>query len=794
MLVSLEWLKAYVRLPDDLSPEQIMHDLTLATVEVEGVAFPAERLTNVVLAEVVSAEPVPGTKLSDTRVNAGAHGEIAVVCGAPNVRAGLFVALALPGARIVPRGQSEPLVVSAAQVRGMDSHAVICSADEIGVAGVFPEADESGILELVELADAAPGTPLAELIGFDDAVFEIDNKSLTNRPDLWGHHGLARELAAIYGAPLTELPERPQVPASDTLLTTSDETVCNRFTATVFDNVTVSQAPLYMRSRLARVGQRAIDLFVDLTNYVMFAVGQPSHAYDADAVEAPMCARRGEAGETVTLLDGSEITSHAAAPFIADARQPLAVAGVMGGEASGVTHSTQRIFLEMANFDARVVRAASQHTGARTEASTRFEKALDTQRIDAGLGLFHALLREIQPEAQPVAFQDSGSSATSRAQVAVTHGYITSRLGVAFEPSAIRQSLETLGFSVELDGDVFRVTAPTWRSTGDVSLPADIVEEVARLHGYDNFRFVAPRIDLQHLPRPRRLPLDRQVRELLAQAGMQEVFTYPWCKDALLEAAAAGATELMALEMPPAPDQGRLRPALVPNLLEAAVTNLRYFDQFGLFEVGGVYPATGEQTSAAGVLVGGAAAESFRELRGVFEHVERRAQIRDLVLRASQDDHDWADPTAQLAILRDGERVGTLGRVSNRSKRLAGIDRAEVMAFELRLNGLEAHPTRENTYQRVPEYPQSWFDISVVLADAVSWAAVEALTAELDPLLRAVRWVGEYRGKGVPEGHRSLTLRLLVGSAERTLVSEEAEAVRARVLEALEKNLGARQR
>ncbi len=794
MLVSLEWLKEYVDLPAGLTPEQIMHDLTLATVEVEGVVFTGQALDRVCVAEVLQADKVPDTKLTLTTCDAGEHGVLSVVCGATNVRAGLRVALALPGAQIYPKGAAEAVEVREAEVRGLASHAVICSAGEIGLAAVFPPADEQSIMELDELAGIPAGTPLASAIGFTDAVFEIDNKSLTNRPDLWGHYGIARELAAIYDAPLSTLPRAPEVAASDALLAPSDAALCNRFTATVFEGVTVTGAPLAMRSRLARVGQRSIDLFVDLTNYVMFACGQPSHAYDADELDLPMCARASRDGEAVTLLDGSEVHAHPSVPYIADARRPLAVAGVMGGEASGVTPGSRRIFLEMANFDARLIRAASQRTGARTEASSRFEKALDTQRIDAGLGLFHQLLADIQPEAKAVAFQDAAAAPTVPAEVRVGHRYITSRLGVDFPVARITRYLESLGFSVQESAGIFTLTAPTWRSTGDVSLPADIVEEVARLHGYDNFRFVPPQVALTHLPRAKRVPLDRQVRELLAGAGLQEVFTYPWAKRAQLQAAADSWQEFMTLEMPPAPDQERLRPVLLPNLLEAVDTNLRYFDTFGLFEVGAVYPGAGEGVAAAAVLVGDDAGHLFRRVRGVVEHVIRGAQLKGVELRPSIEPHDWVDPSVRLDIHSGGEVIGVVGRVSNRSKRLAGIDRAEVLAFECRLEALQFQPTRENSYQRVAEFPTSWFDVSVLLADTVPWAQVEAAVVGMDSLLREVRWVGEYRGDGVPQGARSLTLRVIAGAEDRTLVSEEVDGLRARVLETLEKTLGARQR
>ena len=530
MKVSLEWLRDYVDLPSSVTPEQIMHDLTLSTVEVEQLEYPGAELDGVVVATITHVEQVPDTRLWLTKVRTGADDDDIrqVVCGAANVRQGMRVALALPGAHVSPKGATT-IEVLAREVRGLQSEAVICAANEIGLVGVFPPPDDQSVIELDEL-DVPDGTPLAAAIGFDDAVFEIDNKSLTNRPDLWGHHGLARELAAIYDVPLKPLPGVALPGEVEDLLGEPDPSFCNRFTATVIEGIQVQRAPLYMRSRLARVGQRAIDFYVDITNYVMFAAGQPSHAYDAQTLSLPMTARFGLPGESVELLDGSQHPAHEALPFIADASNVLAAAGVMGGDASAVTADTRQLFLEMANFDAQTVRGSSVHCGVRSEASARFEKAIDTQRIDVALGFMLHLIAEEQPDSRAVSHQDVVNRATARAEVTVTAGAINRQLGKQFSVPELTRSLTTLGFDVSADGDSLRVVAPTWRSTGDVSIAADIVEEVARLHGYDNFTFVPPRVDLHQVTRSKRVPLDRQVREQMAASGLQEVFTYPWTK------------------------------------------------------------------------------------------------------------------------------------------------------------------------------------------------------------------------------------------------------------------------
>lgn len=792
MKVSLNWIRDYIDLPVELKPEQLMHDLTLSTVEVEGIDYPGRHLAHICVGRIVSAEPIEGTHLTLTQVDAGVHGKVQVICGAANARAGLWSVLALPGAHIHPKGAAQSIEVKSVLMRGLPSEGVLCAADELGLQGVFPTGPERGIIEL-DHPGVATGTDLAACIGFDDAVLEIDNKSLTNRPDLWGHYGIARELAAIYRLDLKPLSQGSALPVSNSLLIPSDQTICPRFTATLIEGVAIDAAPLWMRSRLARVGQRSIDLMVDLTNYVMFATGQPSHAYDADQLSGPLTARMGRAGESLQLLDGSS-QDMAGLPVIADNRSVLAAAGVMGGSRSGVAPTTSRIFLEMASFSATLVRRSSQRLGVRSEASSRFEKAVDTQRIDQALALFLTLLKEIQPNAQVSAFQDWQGGSTLRAEVTLSLDFIDSRLGKSFGAQDIGASLQRLGFDVQEAAGSLRLKAPTWRSTGDISLPADIVEEVARLHGYDNFTIVAPRIDLQRRPRNRRLPLDRRMRELVASVGLQEVFTYPWAELAMLGAVGTPADALLELEAPPSPDARFLRAALVPNLLASVASNQHHFDEFGLFEAGAVFPGKTEARHLAGLLSGRDITALFGRLKGVLDMLVRKTHLRPWTYAELPTDAGWTDP-AVVTTLRVGEQtVGVLGRVNNRCRRAAGIKRGEVVAFELDLGLLEAHVTRENRYQPLPAHPQTGFDLTLLVADSVSWRDMETSIQSLGSELRALDWIGEYRGKGIEAGSRALTFRVRLGQDDRTLTAEEAEQVRTRILDLAESRFGGRQR
>ncbi|MDQ3071120.1 MAG: phenylalanine--tRNA ligase subunit beta, partial [Acidobacteriota bacterium] len=474
----------------------------------------------------------------------------------------------------------------------------------------------------------------------DDTVLEIDNKSLTNRPDLWGHYGIARELAAIYKLPLKPLvgplssllPARPRVAP----LVGPVDPECRRFTATAFSNVRVTESPAWLRDRLTRVGVNSINLWVDLTNYVMLDTGQPLHAYDARRITLPLGTRRSRKGERTRLLNGDEHELEEGILTIVDARTIVGIAGVMGGQDSAVTAATTEIVLECANFDPLTIRRASRRLNLRTDASSRFEKGIDTPRIDLAVARFISLAMNIQPQAAVDAVADVCSAPTGHAQVTTSMNYLEDRLGAALQEDEVVRGLEAFGFEVAMRGREMAVTVPTWRSTGDVSGPHDVLEEIARLKGYDSFAFVPAEVQLVKPAIDARAQFERRLRDLLTlTGGMYEVVTYPWSTRAFIDAAGIDATAAPKLSAPPAPDQDTLRPSLVPNLLEAVAQNLGFFQSFRIFELGRVFPgglAQGDTAEErlpvqprhlAGAFVGADATALFRQAQGLLELIAR---------------------------------------------------------------------------------------------------------------------------------------------------------------------------
>ena len=796
MKISLEWIRDYVDLPDGLSPTELAHDLTLKTVEVEEVVDAGAALAKVVVGAVESVDRFGDRGQMAVTCRIDDRSAVPVVSAAPNLAPGMQVAVALPGARLTTADTVR--TVSAVTVAGRPSEGVICTPANLGLQGLFPYTDKTAALDLSDLP-APPGTSLASAIGFDDAILEIDNKSLSNRPDLWGHYGIARELATIYELPLRPLPTAPRPGPSSKLIGELDGTVCRRFAAVAIEDDDVAgPAPLWLRSRLARTGQGSIDLYVDLSAYVMFAVGQPSHVYDADRIGLPLSVRTVDGPGRLKLLDGTAVELGPGIPVIADAAGPVGLAGVMGGDGSKVGPHTRRYLLEAATFRPQPIRRSSQRLGLRTEASARYEKALDTQRVDAALDLFLHLLREIAPTATVTVAQDVTLDPTTPAQVAVGLDYLSTRIGTVLDAKEIEQTLDSLGFSIDLDANVLRTVAPSWRSTGDITLPPDIVEEVARIHGYDNLPVTSPAVVLQP---PRALgarPVDRVVRETLAtRAAMQEVVTYPWVSDAMLMAVGVDKADTVRFDGAPAPDHDSLRPSLVPNLIEATRENLRFVAEVDIFEVGTVFhrpPDTLDTAGTeplpqlvqmlAGIMTGSDGAVLFRRAKGVLEQLSRIGHLTALDF-VPGDTAVWADASARVAITAKGEVIGTLGLLTKRARRLAGLDVAQAACFELDLGGVSAHTSRDNTFEALPELPEADFDLSVVTADSMPWARIADVAEHADPLVHRVAFVDEFRGSWVPAGRRSVTLRVTLRPMDATLTTETINASRSRVITAL---------
>ena len=809
MKLSLSWIKDYVQIPEDMDLKKLAYDLTMSTVEVEDVEYLARRFDNMLVGVIEKIEPHPNAdKLRVCKVDIGG-GEIKdIVCGGINLKEGMRVAVSCPGAVVRWHGEGEPVVIKNSKLRGVESYGMICASDEIGLGELFPASQEAEILDLSAF-EVPAGTSLADALDMNDVLLEIDNKSMTNRPDLWGHYGIAREIAALYDLPLKMIEPYTADVQSDFKVEINDPDRCTRYIGVEMSGVEVKPSPYQMQNRIWKAGMRPINALVDITNYVMLATGNPTHAFDADNITDHIVVRHAVEGEKLILLNDHELTLCADDLVITDSEGPVALAGVMGGAKDSILPKTRRVILEVANFESTGIRRTALRYDTRTEASSRYEKAVDPERCEQALALSMQYFQELYPELTVTGFCDKYVKKLERAQIDVSLAWLAKRLGKNLSNEVIQKKLELLGFDVEISGDNMHVTAPTWRSTGDISIKDDVMEEVARLYGYDNFEATSFTTTFEGAINQKDQDLLRRIKEYLAiRCGMQEVYTYPWMNDVFVNAVLQSTEGVLRLSTPPAPDLSYIRSSLLPNLCEAVVKNERYFNDFAIFEEAQVffdrnYTAAYDETELLPEQkrhIGAAFASSvkditelFREAKGVLEYMPRYTHMEGFEFR-KEEKPVWADNVVWMNIFRGGEKIGDMGLVAKKVSMDCGIKNLSVMLFELDVTKLVPLKSRTNRFTHLAEYPETDYDISMLFDSDAAWADIyDAIMGQkkASALLKDAAFVDEYRGKQIPAGKKSVTVRLTIGSSEKTLTSQEIESAANQVMKKLGKKMGA---
>lgn len=808
MKVSLNWIRDYVQLPADADLKKLAYDLTMSTVEVEDATDLGASFHDMVVGVINTIEQHPNAdKLKVCKTDIGGRVED-IVCGGSNLREGMKVAVALPGAMCKWHGEGDLVEIKKSKLRGVDSYGMICGAVEIGLADLFPTKEEAHILDLSDF-DAPAGTPLADALDLNDIILEIDNKSMTNRPDLWGHYGIAREIAALYDLPMTQFPhfDRNVENTSGFHVTVEDAERCPRMTGTQIENVCVKPAPYWMQVRIWKTGMRPINALVDITNYVMLATGQPSHAYDSDHIAGHIIVRRAKAGETLTLLNGKELPLSTDDLTIADDAGIVGLAGVMGGAKDSILPTTSKVILEIANFQAAGIRRTALRYDNRTEASARYEKAIDPERCDQALDLSMQLFSDLYPEMKVTGLVDEYPRHLKQAEIDVPLSWLERRLGKRLSPDEIKHKMELLGYGITFNGDNMHVVVPTWRSTGDVSIQADIMEEVARMYGYENFEAEPITTTFDGAINQLDKDLERRIKEYLAiRCGMQEIFTYPWMEESYVNAVLQSTEGILSLSTPPSPAERFVRSSLLPNLCKAVVKNERYFNEFSIFETAQVFrdenytspydpreklPSQRKNVAGAFATTDKDITALFRKAKGVVEMMARYVHMEALTFKQTEKPV-WADNVVWLNIYRGDEKVGDLALLAKKVSMACGIKNLNVMLFQLDQDSLVPLKSRTNTFTHLAEYPMTDYDISLLVDGSVQWKDVaQTVRGIKSELLHGAAFVDEYRGKQVPAGKKSLTLRLAIGSKDKTLTSAEIEEVASGVLNKIAKRFGA---
>ncbi len=798
MLISLSWIKDFVELPD-LPPKVLSSMFTLATAEVEDVITKGDALKPILCVEIKSLRPHPESdKLNLVTFDYGKGLLKEVVCGAPNLSIGMKVPYA-PIGTTLPNG----MTLEPKKIRGILSDGMLCSEVELGLGE-----GKSGLMNLP--SDVTPGTSLVDFLKIpSDVVLDVDNKSLTHRPDLWGYLGLAREFAAGHGKPL----KNPFTPAWTTKiegsftkdpspinLEVSDDSDCLAYLGLSIDNIKMGATPDWMKSRIETVGLRSINLIVDISNYVMVELGMPNHAFDRDKIQGNKLIVK-HAGSTLKFktLDEVEREIIATDTIITDANRPLVLAGIMGGHDAGVTEQTSKIFLEVANWEAPEVRKTSVRLGLRTDSSQRFEKTLDSNLCYRTLLRLTELVLQLCPGSKvvgsPVKFIKE-NKLSHELTLEISHEHIISSLGMEVTKERIRSIFESLDFKVVETNGHFKVTVPTYRTTKDISCKADLVEEIGRMIGYDNITPVSPMLAVKPVRLAHTKQFHRKIQDFLIMQGRAlQVMTYPLTgKDLLEKSHWPVMNDHLVLVNALSVEQDRMRPSLIPSAIEMAAQNQKHFDSFAFFELGRSYLDYEKERSQ--LLIGLYSKEEsrFLELENIVEKLLTTLNI-GFAFAPRSDKFVNAVMPANWPGLHPHEyqNVQIMGKFAGA---LSTIHPLALKNFKMKgflslavidLTDLEARELKDKTkYSAIPKFPSSSCDFTVVMDKNQPAASVLAALSSLKQK--------EIKSKSIldvfvmNETQKSVSIRTVFEDPEKTLASEVIKDLEQKVIQALEKS------
>ncbi len=777
MFLSMNWISDFVDFTG-LDKVDLIHRFSLSTAEVENeIFYKGADISGIVVAEIKSVENHPDSKkLHLLKVDIGEPELTDVVCGAPNVRVGMKTAFAKVGAKI---GEIE---IAPRPLAGVMSYGMCCSEAEIGISD-----DNSGIMDITD--DAANGTDLKELYEIEDIVFEVDNKSLTNRPDLWGHYGIAREFAALAGRELKPLAVE-DLEAYNALAKVDmkiEDPLCQRYSCLQVENISRSVSPVNMRIRLFYCGMRGINFLADLTNYLMLEMGQPMHAFDSRKVGA-IRIKRFEQPFVFQTLDGVERKIDENTLMICNDNTPVAIAGIMGGLDSEIVEDTTTLTLESATFDAASIRKSTVRLAHRTDASMRYEKSLDPEMTVPAIARFLFLLKKYDGGVQVVsALTDEYAFRYPQVDLRFDKSFVDRYTGIEIPNDTIVSTLQSLGFTVSLEGDTFDVMVPSWRATKDVTMKADIIEEITRIYGYDNFEINTTRSPLYPVREDVVKDNEDRIKDMLVKRyNLHEVHSYVWAYYDEQKALGIPVEENIKLANATNPNIETIRRSMIPTQLCQVKSNIGYAPDFGIFEIGRVVEGVDENNlcverkKLAVTLYSKTrdVRDLYFALRDMLAVITDDLKHKSLDYQKAEPAHVYEHPVNLNTVLLDGAAIGTIGIVHPTVGKK--IDKKSAIVFaEIDMNAFADAENASVCYEEPSKFPPMDYDISVIVPKGVYYSDLRTCWAE--------------EGKGILKGTRivdtydtnvfhSITIRFEFSSAERTLSSAEVQEIMDKII------------
>ena len=772
MFLSMNWISDFVDL-SGLDKLDLINKFSLSTAEVENdIFFKGSDVSGVVVAEIKSVEDHPNSKkLHLLKVDAGEAELTDVVCGAPNVRVGMKTAFAKVGAKI---GE---ITIEPRPLAGYMSCGMCCSEHEIGISD-----DHSGIMEITD--DVPNGTDLKDIYEIDDIVFEVDNKSLTNRPDLWGHYGIAREFAALAGRPLKPL-DVEDLSVYDDMQKVDlkiEDPLCYRYSCLQVENITRSVSPVNMRIRLYYCGMRAINFLADLTNYLMLEMGQPMHAFDSRKVGA-IRIKRFDKPFVFKTLDGVDRNVDENTLMICNGDIPVAIAGIMGGLDSEIVEDTTTLTLESATFDAASIRKSTVRLAHRTDASMRYEKSLDPELTVPAIARFLNLLKKYDNGVKVVsALTDEYAFRYDTVELSFTKSFVDRYTGIEIDNDTIVKTLQSLGFKVKLDGDTFDVVVPSWRATKDVTMNADIIEEITRIYGYDNFEIHTTRSPLYPVRMDEVKRNEEKIKDILVKRySLHELHSYVWAYYDELKDLGIEVEDNIKLANATNPNIETIRNSMIPTQLCQVKTNVGYSPEFGIFEIGRVVTGMTEdnlcvEKKMLAITLYSKTQEVkdlYFKLRDILAIITSDVKHKLPDFAAIEPTHSYEHPVNLNAVKLDGEEIGVIGIVHPTIGKK--IDKKAAIVFaQIDMQAFANTDNAPIVYDEPSKFPPMDYDISVVVPSNVLFADMAKCWAdEGKGILKSAKIVDSYD----TEVFHSETIRFEFSSHERTLSSEEVQEI-----------------
>lgn len=792
MLVSYKWLKELVAI--DVPSAELAEKMSTTGIEVEGVEIPAEGLSKLVVGHVLSCEDVPETHLHLCQVDTGDDEPRQIVCGAPNVRAGIKVIVAIPGARI-----ADNYKIKKGKIRGMESLGMICSLQELGLPdAIIPKEFSEGIQILPD--NAIPGDSIFSYLDLDDEIIEL---SITpNRADALSMRGVAHEVAAIYGKELkfpVKTPQESSKATSDLISVAIESDKVLTYASRVVENVTVQASPQWLQNRLMNAGIRPINNVVDVTNYVLLYFGQPMHAFDFNKFESgDILARQARNGEKIVTLDGEERDLIDQDIVIAVNDKPVALAGVMGGKATEIDSHSKTVVLEAAVFDGKAIRKTSGRLNLRSESSSRFEKGVNYDTVIEALDFAAAMLEELADGQVLAGYLQAGQVPTEPVQVLTTLDYVNVRLGTNLAYSDIEDVFAKLGFGLAGDAQAFTVSVP--RRRWDISIQADLVEEIARIYGYDKLPTTLPEAGGTAGELTASQLLRRRVRAIAEGAGLTEIISYALTTPEKAQAFAIESSHLTELMWPMTIERSALRQNIVSGMLDTIAYNVaRKQKNLAIYEIGKVFEQNAdpkvdlpnERDTFAFALTGLVAEKDFQTqatavdfyyAKGILESLFSKLNLK--VTFVAEKDMVSMHPGRTARILLGEETIGFLGQVHPQVAN--DYDIPETYVAELNLQAIEANMASTQIFTEISKQPAVSRDIALLVDDQLSHQDIVTIIEGLGlKYLVSIKLFDVYAGANIEPGKKSMAYSLTFQNPQESLRDEEVAKYMNKISEAL---------